>query len=153
MDGCGLLLEVMSFLSRIIPMSLLSFFWDMATPFFSLFFLVMLLWHTIFSLFGATIIWFYFIFRDVLWERSPRHGAFINVEWMDGGANSQCRNVAKRMGHVHAYDQESMKSISLGLQNLTKLNRTSSSICVRFFHGMEHMALVGLAYHWVTCPF
>ena len=29
-----------------------------------------------------------FYFRDVLRERSPRHGAFINVEWMDSGANS-----------------------------------------------------------------
>ena len=35
-----------------------------------------------------------FYFRDVLGEISPRHGAFIDVEWMDGGANSQCRNVA-----------------------------------------------------------
>ena len=35
-----------------------------------------------------------FYFRDVLQERLPRHGAFINVEWMDGGANSQCRNIA-----------------------------------------------------------
>ena len=35
-----------------------------------------------------------FYFRDVLREKSPRHGAFINVEWIDGGANSQCRNVA-----------------------------------------------------------
>jgi len=33
--------------------------------------------------------------RNVLRERSPRHGAFINAEWMGGGANSQCRNVAK----------------------------------------------------------
>jgi len=32
--------------------------------------------------------------RDVLRERSPKHGAFINREWMDGGANSQCWNVA-----------------------------------------------------------
>ena len=35
-----------------------------------------------------------FYFRDVLREILPRHGAFIDVEWMDGGANSQCRNVA-----------------------------------------------------------
>ena len=39
-------------------------------------------------------------------------------------------------GHVRAYDRESMKSILLGSHNLTKLNRTSSSICVRLFHGM-----------------
>ena len=37
------------------------------------------------------------------------------------------------MDRVHAYDRESMKSISLGSHNLTKLNRTSSNICVRFF--------------------
>ena len=37
------------------------------------------------------------------------------------------------MGCVRAYDRESMKSISLGSHNLTKLDRTSSSICVRFF--------------------
>ena len=35
-------------------------------------------------------------------------------------------------GHVRAYDRESMKSILLGSHNLIKLNRTSSSICVRF---------------------
>ena len=37
------------------------------------------------------------------------------------------------MEHVCAYDRESMKSISLGSPNLTKLNKTSSSICIRFF--------------------
>ena len=37
------------------------------------------------------------------------------------------------MGCVRAYDRESMKSISLGSLNLTKLNRTSSSICIRSF--------------------
>ena len=37
------------------------------------------------------------------------------------------------MGRVHAYDQESMKSISLGSHNLTKLFRISSSICVKDF--------------------
>src|SRR6185503_13193846 len=73
-----------------------------------------------------------FYFRDVLRERLPRHGAFINEEWMDGGANSQCRNI-KNGWVVRAYDRESMKSIALGSHNLTKLNRTSSSICVRFF--------------------
>ena len=29
-----------------------------------------------------------FYFRDVLRERLPRHGAFIDGEWMDDGANS-----------------------------------------------------------------
>ena len=50
-------------------------------------------------------------------------------------------------------DRENMKRFSLGSQNLTKLNRMTSSICVRFSHGIWHMALVGLAYHWRTCLF
>ena len=88
MDEYGLLLKVMSFLSRIIHVSL---FLDMVAPFF--FFLGHASWHAIFSFWdNHNLTLFYF--RDVLRERSPRHGAFINVEWMDGGANSQCRNVA-----------------------------------------------------------
>ena len=63
MDGYDLLLEVMAFLSQIIP-----FFWDMATPFSLSFFLVMLLWYAIFSLFGATTIWLYFI-SEMFYER------------------------------------------------------------------------------------
>ena len=46
-----------------------------------------------------------------------------------------------------------MKRFLLGSQNLTKLNRTSRSICVRFSHGVWHVALVGLSYHWGTCLF
>ena len=49
---------------------------------------------------------------------------------MGGGADSQCRNW---MGGVRAYDRKSMKSISLGSHNLTKLNRISSSICAKGF--------------------
>ena len=84
MDGYDLLLEVMAFLSRIIPMSLLSlFFWDMAIPFFSLslssfsFFLghASLACH-LFSFWGNHNLTLFY-FRDVLRERSPRHGAFI----------------------------------------------------------------------------
>ena len=52
-------------------------------------------------------------------------------EWMVV-LNSHCRNLAKRC-EVRAYDRESMKSISLGSHNLTKLNRISSSICVKGF--------------------
>ena len=91
MDGYGLLLEVMAFLSRIVPV---SFFLDMATPFFSLFFFghASLACH-LFSFWGNHNLTL-FCFRDVLREISPRHGAFVSVEWMDGGANSQCRNVA-----------------------------------------------------------
>ena len=59
-----------------------------------------------------------FYFRDVLQESLPRHGSFIDGKLMD---------------LVRVYDRESMKSISLGSHNLTKLDRTSSSICVRFF--------------------
>jgi len=65
----------------------------------------------------------------------------------DGDADSQCRNVASGWERVCAYDRESMKMFSLGSKNLTKLNRTSSSICIRFSHGVCHMALVGLSYH------
>ena len=50
----------------------------------------------------------------------------------DGEANSQCRNVANGWECVRAYDRESMKRFSLGSQNLTKLNRMTSSICIRF---------------------
>jgi len=57
------------------------------------------------------------------------------------------------MGRVRAYDRESMKSISLGSPNLTKLNRTSSSICIRVFHGVWHMALVGHCISLGNLPF
>ena len=50
-------------------------------------------------------------------------------------------------------DRESLKRFSLGSQNLTKLNRMASSICVRFSHGIWHMALVRFAYHRGTCLF
>ena len=58
------------------------------------------------------------------------------------------------MGRVRAYDRESMKSILLGSPNLTKLNRISSSICVRFFF-IEHDIWLwqDFAYHWGTCLF
>jgi hypothetical protein len=69
MDGYDLLLEVMAFLSRIIPMSLSSsFFETWLHLFLSPFFWVMLLWHAIFSLFGATIIGLYFI-SGLFYER------------------------------------------------------------------------------------
>ena len=86
MDGYSLLLEVVAFVSRIIPI----FFFETWLPFF--------LGHAslachLFSFWGNHNLTLFY-FRDVLRERSPRHRAFINVEWMDGGANSQCRNVA-----------------------------------------------------------
>ena len=52
MDGCGLLLEVMVFSLESSLVS--SLFLRNGYPFLYLFF-VMLLWHAIFSLFGATI--------------------------------------------------------------------------------------------------
>ena len=56
------------------------------------------------------------------------------------------------MGRVRAYNRESMKSISLGSPNLTKLNRTSSIICIRFFF-MEYNIWLwqDIAYRWGTC--
>jgi len=57
------------------------------------------------------------------------------------------------MGRVRAYDRESMKSILLGSPNLTKLNRISSSICIRVFHGIWHMALVGHCISLGNLPF
>ena len=71
----------------------------------------------------------------------------------DGDANSRCRNVASGWGRVCGYDREGTNRFSLGSQNLTKLNRMSSSICIRFSLGVWHMALVALAYHWGTCLF
>jgi len=50
-----------------------------------------------------------------------------------GGANFQCRNVASGCESVRDLDRESMKRFSLGSQNLTKLNRMTSSICIKFF--------------------
>ena len=57
------------------------------------------------------------------------------------------------MGRVRAYDRESMKSISLGSYNLTKFNRTSNSICVRFFMEYDIWLWQDIAYHWETCLF
>ena len=90
MDRYGLLLEVMALLSRIICL----FFFETWLPLFlSLFFGHASLACHLFPFWGNHNLTLFY-FRDVLRERSPRHGAFINVEWMDGGANSQCRNVA-----------------------------------------------------------
>ena len=84
MDGYDLLLEVMAFLSRIIPMSLLSsFFLIHGYPFFSLSFFLghaSLACH-LFSFWGNHNLTLFY-FKDVLRERSPKHGAFIDVEWM-----------------------------------------------------------------------
>ena len=57
------------------------------------------------------------------------------------------------MERVRAYNRESMKSILLGSPNLTKLNIISSSICIRIFHGIGHMALVGHCISLGNLPF
>ena len=99
MDGYDLLLEVMDFLSQIIPASLsLSFFLRHGYPLFLSFFLghASLACH-LFSFWGNHNLTLFY-FRDVLRERLPRHGAFIDGEWMDGGANCRHRNVANGWG-------------------------------------------------------
>ena len=54
----------------------------------------------------------------------------------DSGANSQSRNVTSGCGCgrgcVHDLDRETMKRLSLGSQNLTKLNRMTSNIFMFF---------------------
>ena len=91
MDGCGLLLEVMVFSLESSLVSSFLFFRH-GYLFLSLFFGSCFFGMPSFLFFGNhNLALFYF--RDVLRERSPRHGALM---WkMDGGANSQCRNVAK----------------------------------------------------------
>jgi len=78
MDEYGLLLKVMSFLSRIIPV---SFFLRHGYPFFSFFLGHASLACHLFSFWGNHNLTLFY-FRDVLREKSPRHGAFIDVEWM-----------------------------------------------------------------------
>ena len=46
---------------------------------------------------------------------------------------------------------QSMKRLLLGSQNLTKLNKVTSSIWIGFFFNTHHMALVGIYHHWGTC--
>jgi hypothetical protein len=48
------------------------------------------------------------------------------------------------MRSVCDLDHESMKSISLGLQNLTTLNEMTSSICSKLIMNDQPMALVGI---------
>ena len=83
MDEYGLLLEVMAFLSRIIPVSLSLFFETWLSLFLSLLFLghAYLACHHFSSFWGKHNLTLFY-FRDVLQERSPRHRAFIDVEWM-----------------------------------------------------------------------
>ena len=86
MDGYDLLLEVMAFLSRIIPMSLSFFVFVFETwlpPFSLSFFLghASLACH-LFSFWGNHNLTLFY-FRDVLRERLPRHGALIMWnEWV-----------------------------------------------------------------------
>ena len=91
MDRCGLLIEIMALLSRIIPV---SFFLRHGYPFLSFFLGSCFFGMPSFLSFWGNHNLTLFYFRDVVRERSPRHGAFINMEWVDGGANSQYRNIA-----------------------------------------------------------
>jgi len=87
----------------------------------------MLLWHAIF--WGNHNLTLYII------SGCSKRDVAKNMEHLlvdDGDAISQCGNVASGWGCVRAYDQESMKRFSLGSQNLTKLNKMTSSICLRF---------------------
>ena len=69
------------------------FFFETWLPIFLSFLGQVFLACHLFSFWGNhNLIFLYF--RDVLRERSPKHGAFINMEWMDGCTNSQCRNIA-----------------------------------------------------------
>ena len=83
MDGYDLLLEVMAFLSRIIPMSILSLFFETWLPLFLSLFLghASLACH-LFSFWGNHNLTLFY-FRDVLRERLPRHEALIMWnEWV-----------------------------------------------------------------------
>ena len=75
------------------PCLSLSLFLRHGYPFFSLFW-VKLLWHAIFALFGATIIWLYFI-SGMFYERDHQdlEHLLMEDEWMVV-LNSWCRNVA-----------------------------------------------------------
>ena len=79
----------MALLSRVIPVSFFRHGYPFSPSFFGSCFFGM----PSFLFLGQPYLTLFY-FRDVLRERSPRHGAVINVEWMDGGANSECRNVA-----------------------------------------------------------
>ena len=76
MDGYGLLLDAMAFLSRITPIPL---FLRYGYPFLSFFLGHASLACHLFSFWGIHNLTLFY-FRDVLRERSPRHGAFIGVE-------------------------------------------------------------------------
>ena len=96
MDGYGLLLKALV-LSLVSSLSFFSFFLRHGYPYLS-FFLSIFLGHAslachLFSFWGNHNLTLFY-FRDVLRERSLRHGEFVNVEWVDGSANFQCRNVA-----------------------------------------------------------
>ena len=106
-----------------LPLSFsLSFFWTM------------LLWHAIFYFFWGNHSLISYLILGMFYERVYQNMEHLLMD--DGDANSRCRNVASGWGRVRAYDRESMKRFSLGSQNLTKLNRMSSSICIRFSLGV-----------------
>ena len=81
MDGYGLLLEVMTSLSRIIPMSLFFETWLPLSLSLTFFLVHASLACHLFSFWGNHNLTLFY-FRDVLRERSPRHGAHMWNEWV-----------------------------------------------------------------------
>ena len=150
MDGYGLLLEIMAFLSRIIP---ISFFWDMVT----LFSLSLFLGHAslachLFSFWGNHNLTLFY-FRNVLRERSPRHGAFINVEngWMvvliPNAGMSQIDGMC-----TYLWSRKHKKHLT----RVTQFDKTQQNIkqhMCKVFHGIWHMALVGYCISLGNLPF
>ena len=115
-----------------------SLFSDMTTPLFLFSLSLFFLGHAsqachVFSIWGNHSLISYLIL-GMFYERVYQNMEHLLMD--DGDANSRCRIVASGWGRVRAYDRESMKSILLGSPNLTKLNRISSSICIKFFHGI-----------------
>ena len=101
----------------------LSFFW------------AMLFWHATFSFWGNHNLTLYFI-SGIFYKRDHQDKEHL-LCGMDGQwCQFPVQECSKWMGRVRAYDRESMKSISLRSPNLTKLNRTSSNICIRVLHGV-----------------
>ena len=93
-----------------------------------------------------------FYFRNVLWERLPKHGALLMGNgWMmvliPNVGMSQMDGLC-----TYLWSRKHVKHLT----RVTQFDKTQQNIkqhMCKVFHGMEHMALVGLAYHWGTCLF
>ena len=91
MDGYDLLL--MAFLSRIIPMSLSSFFLRHGYPFFSFFFFGSCFFGMPSFLFLGQPLSDFILFQGCSTREITKTWIIYYVEWIGGGSNSQCRNV------------------------------------------------------------